>query len=150
MAASDLCEREGLKIVPFTPKTQDTINELLPPLAMRTNPVDMGPAWYDASAIKKMVKSVLEDEIVDGLILLTVYASANRGVLEHLSETLIQWNQEKPVLTCFVSPPGIWDDQISNLEKAGATVNLPTPERTAKIMSLLWQYRQLKDKVWGG
>ncbi len=149
MAASDLCEREGLKIVPFKPKTQDTINELLPPLAMRTNPVDMGPAWYDASAIKKIVTSVLEDENVDGLILLTVYASANRDVLQHLSETLIEWNQKKPVLTCFVSPPGIWDDQISNLERAGATVNLPTPERTAKIMSLLWQYRQLKDKVWG-
>ena len=45
MAASDVCESEGLKIIPFQSQTQRTINELLPPLALRTNPVDMGPAW---------------------------------------------------------------------------------------------------------
>lgn len=54
MAAADVCEDEGLKIVPFAVGTQQNINELLPPLALPTNPVDMGPAWYDASAVKGM------------------------------------------------------------------------------------------------
>lgn len=149
MEACDACEASGLEIVTFTERTQNIINELLPPLALRSNPVDMGPAWYDAAAVRGIVQSVLEDENVDGLILLTVFASANRDVISHLSETLILWSQRKPIITCFPAPPGIWDDQIGKLEDAGVILNLQTPSRTAKIMSLLWQYKQLKTHTWG-
>ena len=62
MAACDVCESRGLDIVRFSQKTQNRINELLPPLALRTNPVDMGPAWYDSSAIQGIVRAVMEDE----------------------------------------------------------------------------------------
>jgi acyl-CoA synthetase (NDP forming) len=148
MEACDACEARGLEIVTFTERTQNIINELLPPLALRSNPVDMGPAWYDAAAVQGIVKNVLEDENVDGLILLTVFASANRDVISHISKTLLAWRQKKPVLTCLPAPPGIWDDQINELESAGAIVNLPTPQRAANIMSLLWQYNQLKRNTW--
>lgn len=134
MEACDVCEANGLEIVTFTERTQHIINKLLPPLALRCNPVDMGPAWYDAAAVQGIVKNVLEDENVDGLILLTVFASANRDVLSHISKTLLAWRQRKPVLTCLPAPPGIWDDQISELETAGAIVNLPTPQRAAIII----------------
>ena len=61
MAACDLCEDQGLKIVRFTEKTQHKVNELLPPLALRTNPVDMGPAWYDSSAIEGIIRAVMDE-----------------------------------------------------------------------------------------
>ena len=44
--AADAVENAGLKLARFSEKTQDTINRLLPPIAIRTNPVDMGPSWY--------------------------------------------------------------------------------------------------------
>jgi acyl-CoA synthetase (NDP forming) len=141
MAACDVCEAEGLEVVSFAPETQAAINELLPPLALRTNPVDMGPAWYDSSAICGIVRAVMEDKTIDGIMLLMMFASANREALPGLSEALVQGKQEKPVITCLVSPPGIWDGQVLDLEKAGNIVNLPTPERAAKAMAYMWQCR---------
>lgn len=148
MEACDACESHGLEIVTFSEKTQQAINELLPPLALRSNPVDMGPAWYNPAAVQGIVRAVLEDDHVDGLLLLTVYASANWELVSFLTDTLQKWQQKKPVITCFSAPPGIWEDEIKALELSGAIVNLPTPERAAKIMSYLWQYQQIKQPVW--
>jgi acyl-CoA synthetase (NDP forming) len=139
MAACDVCEEEGLQIATFHPSTQSTINGFLPPLALRTNPVDMGPAWYDSSAIAAIVRAVLEDENVDGLILLMMFASANREAVSGISPLLRSWGRKKPVITCLLSPPGIWDRQVRELEQWGALVNYPTPERAATTMAHLWR-----------
>ena len=143
MAACDVCEAEGLEIVSFKSETQKIINELLPPLALRTNPVDMGPAWYNSNAVQGIVRAVMEDENVDGIILLMMFASANREVVPNISDLFIEWNQKKPVITCLISPPGIWDEHVINLEKAGAIINLSSPERAAKAMAYLWQYKRM-------
>jgi acyl-CoA synthetase (NDP forming) len=140
MATCDMCEAMGLRVAAFRPETQAVIDELLPPLALRTNPVDMGPAWYDTSAIKGIVGAVMEDENIDGIILLMMFASANREAVSGISDLLVAWNQKKPVVTCLIAPPGVWDEQVLRLEKAGAIVNLPTPERAGKVMSRLWEY----------
>ena len=144
MAACDVCERRGLEIVRFSEKTQHRINELLPPLALRTNPVDMGPAWYDSDAIKGIVQAVMDDEKVHGILFLMMFASANVEALKGITELLIQWRQKKPVISCILSPPGIWDDQIRDLENENAIVNYDTPERAAHVMANLWEYGRLK------
>ena len=145
MAASDVCEAEGLNIATFRPRTQEVINELLPPLALRTNPVDMGPAWYNASAIAGIVKAVMDDENVDAILLLMMFASANREAVAGISDLLLEWKQRKPIIACLISPPGIWDEQVVALEKGSALVNVPTPERAARVMANLWQSRKLMD-----
>ena len=146
MAACDLCEDQGLEIVRFTEKTQEEINRLLPPLALRTNPVDMGPAWYDSSAIEGIVEAVLEDKNVGGILFLMMFASANRDALNGISGLLKKWKQKKPVVSCILSPPGIWDEQIRDLEEAGALMNYPTPERAAQAMANLWKYGKRREE----
>ena len=143
MAACDVCEQRGLEIARFSTKTQDRINELLPPLALRTNPVDMGPAWYDSDAIKGIVQAVMEDENVHGILFLMMFASANVDALAGIGGLLKQWAQKKPVVSCILSPPGIWDDQIEKLENAGALTNFATPERAAAVMAHLLAYGRL-------
>jgi acyl-CoA synthetase (NDP forming) len=143
MAACDFCEAEGLEVAVFQPETQRIINDLLPPLALRTNPVDMGPAWYKASAIEGIVRAVMADDGVDGLLILMMYASANRGAPAAISPLLLEWKQRKPVVSCLVSPPGIWDEEIRTMEKGKALLNCPTPERAALAMTSLWKYGQL-------
>ena len=144
MAACDVCEQRGLDIVRFSQKTQHRINELLPPLALRTNPVDMGPAWYDSEAIKGIVQAVMDDEKVHGILFLMMFASANVEALKGITELLIQWRQKKPVISCILSPPAIWDDQIRDLENENAIVNYDTHERAAHVMANLWEYGRLK------
>ncbi len=147
MAACDFCEDQGLKVVGLTEKTQQRINDLLPPLALRTNPVDMGPAWYDSSAIEGIVRAVMDDDNVNGILILMMFASANVDAVKGITKLLIKWTQKKPVISCIESPPGIWDEQIRVLEESGALVNYPTPERAARAMAALWDYRKMKDRI---
>lgn len=147
MASCDFCEAAGLKIVRFTGKTQQRVNELLPPLALRTNPVDMGPAWYDSSAIEGIIQAVMDDDNVNGILILMMFASANVDAVKGISDLLVKWAQGKPVISCIQSPPGIWDEQIRALEESGALVNYPTPERAARAMAALWEYSKIKDRM---
>ncbi|MDP2971367.1 MAG: CoA-binding protein, partial [Deltaproteobacteria bacterium] len=101
MAACDVCEMEGLSVSPFSSETQKRVDTLLPPLAIRTNPVDMGPAWYDSEAIKGIVESVLEDRKIDAIILCIMFASANRSAVGTLANSLLQMKREKPVICCI-------------------------------------------------
>ncbi len=143
MAACDVCEANDLMIVNFSEQTQQKINEYLPPLALRTNPVDMGPAWYDSSATGRIIRAVMDDENVNGILLLIMFASANIDVLKGISNFIMDWRQKKPFITCISAPPGIWDDEIRRLEESGAMANYPTPERAARAMVNLWGYKKL-------
>jgi acyl-CoA synthetase (NDP forming) len=141
MAACDVCEMERLTILPLSAETQKRVEELLPPLAIRTNPVDMGPAWYDSAAIKGIVKTVLDDREIDAVILCIMFASANRSAAGVLTDLLLERRPNKPILCCFSSPPGIWNDEIKQLEGSGIP-NYPTPERAAKVLSNLYRYHK--------
>jgi len=140
MAACDVCEAEGLMIPPFSTETQKKVEELLPPLAIRTNPVDMGPAWYDSEAIKGIVQTVLEDKNIDAIILCIMFASANRSAVGMLTDLLLERKTNKPILCCFSAPAGIWDDEIKRLEGSGVP-NYPSPERAAKTLVNLSRFR---------
>ncbi len=143
MAAADMAERVGLSIPNFTSKTQKKINELLPPMAIRTNPVDMGPAWYDPEATRKIIDVAMRDENIDATILLITYASANVKAPEGIIDMLRQWGQRKPVISCLCAPKGIWDREIDILEDSKAITNYPTPERAARAISYLLEYKRI-------
>ncbi len=145
MAACDVCEMEGLRIPPFSVETQKRVEELLPPLAIRTNPVDMGPAWYDSEAIKGIVHTVLEDKEIDAMILCIMFASANRSAVGILADSLLEKKTNKPILCCFSSPTGIWDDEIKRLEGSGIP-NYPTPERAARTLVNLFRFKKLRSR----
>jgi len=144
MAACDACEVYGLTIANFHAKTRENINLYLPPVAIRTNPVDMGPAWYDATATTRIVEAVAGDKNVSGILLLIMFASANQDLLKRLGNFLMKWKQQKPIISCICAPPGIWDEQIKTLEGAGVLVNYATPESAARAMANLWKYGRLQ------
>ena len=145
MSACDVCEMEGLSIPPFSNETQKRVESLLPPLAIRTNPVDMGPAWYDSAAIKGIVQAVLEDRNIDALILCIMFASANRASVGILSDLLLQKKWNKTVICCISSPIGIWDEEIKQLEESGIP-NYPTPERAAKALATLVRFKKMRER----
>jgi acetyl-CoA synthetase (ADP-forming) len=142
MAACDVCEEMGLTLATFSEETQARINAALPPLALRSNPVDMGPAWYSPQAIAQVAEAALGDPNVDGAVLCIAYASANIGAVEGLSAVLKSWATRKPIACCLSAPSGLWEEGIAALEEAGVP-NYPTPERAAMALGNLWRYRSL-------
>lgn len=143
IAAADICQESNLSIIPFSQQTQDRINEILPPLALRVNPVDMGPAWYDSDAVINILKAVLQDETIKGVLLFMMFASANVDSIKGLSFLLEGGEPRKPLITCLSAPPDIWDRYIRAYEDAGVLVNFSTPERAARAMGNLNRYRML-------
>ncbi len=146
MAACDALEAAGLEVPPFSSATREEVERLLPPLALRTNPVDMGPAWYDTEAITGMMRAVLEDDRIDAALLLMMFASANRAAVSGMASFLGEWSQRKPVISCLLAPPGIWEEEVRALEQAGALVNYPTPERAARALAVLHRGVRLHRK----
>jgi acyl-CoA synthetase (NDP forming) len=142
MAACDVCEEMGLVLATFSEETQARINAALPPLALRSNPVDMGPAWYSPQAIAEVADASLGDPNVDGVVLCIAYASANIGAVESLSPVLKDWGRTKPITCCLSAPGELWYEGIRSLEEAGVP-NYPTPERAATAFGNLWRYRSL-------
>ncbi len=146
IAACDVCDAYGLNIVSFNKHTQHRINECLPPLALRTNPVDMGPAWYDASAQSGIVEAVMNDRNVDAVLLLIMFASANADLLRGLYHHFVKFKPDKPIISCISAPPAIWDKEINLLESTGVLANYPTPERAARALVNLVKYRDIQFK----
>ena len=84
------------------------------------------------------------DEGTDGVIFLTMFASANVKVARELKAYLA--NAEpfpKPVIACLTAPPGIWEEEIKALDGKNGMVIVPTPERAAQAMGNLWKVNRL-------
>ena len=142
MATCDVCEEMGLALATFSEQTQARINAALPPLALRSNPVDMGPAWYSPQAIAEVADAALGDQNVDGMVLCIAYASANIGAVESLSGVLKSWAKQKPIVCCLSAPGELWEEGIASLGEASVP-NYPTPERAGAALGNLWRYRCL-------
>ncbi len=143
--ASDICEQHGLVLPQFSATTTERVEALLPPLAMRSNPIDMGPAWYDWETIRKVIEVVLADENIDGIVLYAAYASANEPLLKEITGLLKSGTRGKPVISCFPSPTGVWVEEKCEFSQSGVAL-YPTPERAAKAMVGLVKRRQIVDR----
>lgn len=148
MAGCDVCEAGGLKISPFSSETQIKLNNILPPLSMRTNPVDLGPAWNNISTIKKSIQVILEDKITSSLLLFFVFSSANEDNFSSLLDAFERNVEHKPILTSLLtSIGGKWENEIRSLEESSILLNYPTPERAARALTALWEYKKLRDLI---
>lgn len=147
MIAADTIQEAGLQLSAFTSETQEAINRLLPPIAIRTNPVDMGPAWYSPKDMLAILKTALADDATDGVIFLAMYASANLKLAEELRKNMERSDAfPKPVIACFTAPPGVWDHAIEELDGKKGIAILATPERAVKAMGNLWRMQLLSGR----
>lgn len=144
--AADALEKEGLKLSVFSGNTQKKIDELLPPLAIRTNPVDMGPAWYSPQTILNILKVVSEDEGTDGILFINMFASANLKLLREMDRILKETEPfKKPVIACLCAPAGIWDEEIKDIDGKNGIAVIRTPERAAKAMANLYKVYRMSE-----
>lgn len=146
MTACDVCDTFGMQINPFSPETQTKLNRFLPPVAIRTNPVDLGPAWNNMSVVRNAIEALLNDKVMSSLLLLFVMSGANEDNFSGLSEAFERVTERKPVLSSILSlPGGKWETEIKALEQSGSLVNYPTPERAARALAGLWEYQRIRN-----
>ncbi|MCX7857762.1 MAG: CoA-binding protein [Deltaproteobacteria bacterium] len=144
--AADILEKEGLSLSKFSDQTQKKINEILPPLAIRTNPVDMGPAWHSPQRIISLLNVVSEDENTDGILFLNMFASANISLVSELEKTLRDNEPfKKPIIACLNAPSGVWDEEINKIDGEKGFCVIRTPERAARTMANLHRVSRMME-----
>ena len=145
IVACDALARNGLAALPFSKSLQNRINDILPPLTMRSNPVDLGPWWYDLELLKNILKVIGEDNDIAAILIIIVLGEANSFFVEGISAMLLDLSEKKPVVGCFVLPSQGWDKEVAAIEDASAFVSYPTPERAVGALANLCLARKIKE-----
>ena len=147
MISADWCELKGLKLAEFTEETQKKLIDLLPPYTIRTNPVDLGYVANDPDLCGEVIRTVFEDENVDGVVVNYIY-SWSEDFLQLPVEDIIKAHEEtgKAITMCLNYPPGFWDREKEMLEK-NSIPTFPTPELAAKSMAALAEYGRIRKKM---
>ncbi|HSR10829.1 MAG TPA: CoA-binding protein [Thermodesulfobacteriota bacterium] len=141
---TDHVVRYGLEMAAFSSPTQEKLNHLLPPLTIRTNPVDMAFA-RDEKAFEETVRAILEDPNVDALVVFLLHHPFMTPA--RIKAPLLRQKERsgKPVLLCANSPRGLIEDENAELEARGIPV-FPLPERTIAALKGLVQYGIIKRR----
>ncbi|MFN3534188.1 MAG: CoA-binding protein [Desulfatiglandales bacterium] len=150
IVAYDTSIQRGLLVEPFKDETLRRVEEILPPLAIRSNPVDLGPLWYDEGATTEVVRRIMEDNRIDAIIFLMMFASANREVIPALIRGLKDLPLHKPIFTCIKAPGAIWQEAVKEAEEGGILCNFPTPERATKACYNMLILERLRFRKKGG
>ena len=135
--ATDACIRYGLTLANFKEETTEKLKEGLPPTANINNPVEIiGDAKEDRYELA--LKSVLEDENVDGVIAISTPQMMTD--LEAVAQTLVDTASayDKPVLSCFMATEDI-SETLRILDEKRVPHYL-FPEAAARAMANMAEY----------
>jgi len=141
---TDAVGRCGLKMATFSRETQFKINQLLPPLAIRTNPVDMAFARSE-QVFEETVRLILDDDKVDALIIFLLHHPFMTP--QRIAGPLIKQRKAstKPILLCANSPRGLIEKEVANLENKGIPV-YSLPQQTIRALKGLVEYGEVVKK----
>jgi len=135
---SDALVMEGLEVAEITERTKERLAEVLPPISTPRNPVDVigdaGFYLYESAS-----KILLEDENVDGIVVVCVHAGYARpkeyvGALEKLVREHTGYG--KPILGCWIGGEEM-ASVILDLKEENIPV-YPSTTRAARAMAALY------------
>jgi acyl-CoA synthetase (NDP forming) len=144
---TDEVARNGLVMAGFSSRTQEDLNGLLPPLTIRTNPVDMAFARNE-EAFEESVRLILSDENVDALVIFLLhhpFMTPGRIKAPVLRQ---RERSRKPILLCANSPRGLIEEEVEELERNGIPV-YPLPDRTIRALRGLVEYGEVRERMRG-
>jgi acyl-CoA synthetase (NDP forming) len=118
---TDEATQNGFHLAQFSGSTQENLNRLLPPLTIRTNPVDLAFARNE-EAFEKTLQAILSDENVDALVIFLLHHPFMTP--RRIKPALLRQKDQspKPILLCANSPRGLIEEEIRELEANGIPV----------------------------
>jgi len=141
---TDAVISHGLRMAAFSQQTQEKLNILLPPLTIRSNPVDIAFA-RDNQVFEDSVRLILEDNNVDALVIFLIhhpFMTPTRIVGAILRQRELS---KKPILLGVNAPQGSIAEEVAELETAGIPV-YSLPDRTIRALKGLIDYGELIKK----
>ena len=162
---ADACDRAGLVLPPLSGKTRKRLAEYLPHTASMNNPVDLTFTRNPLDYLDVIPKLLIEDDHADMLMMymLTPAAQVRRAIesmgadpeeaeretlnfIDRQSEKIAAFMHECPKPFVGFSYATGENRFIRGLHEAGMPV-LPSPNRAARALWSLAEYRRLKAKI---
>ena len=141
--ASDTLDERGLQLANLTEETLAGLKAVTPHDTQLNNPVDMlgGPS---AEMYADTIRILQQDPGVD--MILAIFVPQAITPVNDVAQHIVQAAQgsAKPVATCLVGGASI-PDAIHILHK-GAVPFYQDPNRAARALAGLWEYRQIKAR----
>jgi acyl-CoA synthetase (NDP forming) len=141
---ADKCRRMGLALAQFSEATRERLREVASPMNSIENPVDVAWANQDYEACVHMMRCVLEDENVGGMIAASLHfppgADFFRAVIEVAADS------PKPITVCMDSPLGESYVEWHIMQEQGLPV-FPLPERAVTGMAGLVRWGRAVQKL---
>lgn len=143
--ATDALKAEGLELAEFSPKTQNYLNQNLPPTANTHNPVDViGDAL--AERFKLPLDALAQDENVDGIIVIVTPQLVTQ--IEETAKLIITEAKHlaKPIFTAFVGGKYSLTGKLRLFENKIPAFDYV--ESAIKTMAHMYRYKKgLENKV---
>ena len=138
MATDTLMSRRG-KLANLSQKTMETLNNTLPHYWSRGNPIDvLGDA--DADRYKTVVEACLNDENVDGLLIINIAVGDPIEIAKTIVEVCKKNPNNKTILTSFV---GIQkEEEVNQILTQDNIPTFSTPEQAVKTYVYMYQYKR--------
>jgi acetyl-CoA synthetase (ADP-forming) len=144
---ADEVTRNGLTMAVLSPGTQEEINRVLPPLTIRTNPVDMAFARSE-EAFEETLRILLSDENVDALVIFLLHHPFMTPARIKAPVLRQKEHSRKPILLCANSPRGLIEEEVGELERNGIPV-YSLPDRTIRALRGLIKYGEILGRTGG-
>ncbi len=142
--AADACEKNGVTLASFTTETVEKLQACLPSVAAFYNPVDViGDAKADR--YKAAVEALLQDEFVDGILLILTPQQMTEVAGTALALAELTKRYDKPILTSFMGQATI-KKGLSVLNKKKIP-NYPYPERAVSAFREMINYKKILERV---
>lgn len=140
--ASDACEAAGLGLPELPVAIKEKIDKIVPSHIILGNPIDLTGSstteWYEVA-----MEECLRSNQFDGIIVITILSTPQLS--ENITSSIIKMKKfGKPIICCALGS-SFTLNLIRILESEGVPV-YPTPERAAKAMAALANYREILKK----
>ena len=144
---ADKCHEYGLTLAQFPPALKQRLKQLGSPLNAIDNPVDVGWKSDEFNDCREMLRAVLEEDGVDGIVVGAVFLGSNMGLMRAVID--VAKDYKKPITVCLDSPHGTASAEITALEESGIPT-YPLPERAVTGLAALVKYGEIIRGDGGG
>jgi acetyltransferase len=139
VVATDICEGHGLELSEISRITREKLAELLSFTASFANPIDLAADWPNLHLYKKVLSTLMEDEVIDCIIIIVYIAPQSDYKILIEDFTTVSKKYGKPIVACCLSKENTRSQFIIGLEEN----NIPCykrPEQAAEAMVSLAAY----------
>ena len=128
--ASDIIESYGGKLAELNDRAIHKLREILPPIILRENPVDLSFSGFDPKILGEVIQTLSEDDNVGLIMFIYALASPNWSISPNELGNAIR-RSKKPVLVVYTSSLEDYE-LVKSFERKGVMI-CDTLEYAAKI-----------------